>query len=1035
MLLQINIGGNKMATYEYNGKIKFMLPVGFILSRDENDEGDEIVSILSGEYENDDGEICYKFSCRVNLNEYDPEEMDEDVNSSNLLEKLAERMEDSRRLKIPGKPETILINKGMPISFLGHMMKMFAFIGLIRFSNWSVIQLVASSSFNDDDPSENALLYENIFEVLKAIRVNGKKLPLEGLSPQSIQDVLELSFDEDGEAIDVSPKLRINITTDDRTRTYEYTADGMKLVDAEDDENQDFFFAEDSEINVDFEWPDKEDDEDWEENDEDKIPSWRDGVESPWMKEYGKYVEKEPIIDFNGTLFVFSGLSDHWAEKNHPIVEKVIKKGGQYRSKVSGRTDYLVVDPWYAGDSKIVAVMEQLEKGNNVKVILLEDLKNALEDKVLSPKSHAPAKQATKKQTPSGKTTQKKLAKINVTEADYEIESDGTLVEYTGRVKDVVLPNSITRIGEFAFSTVDHLSSIVIPEGVKIIEDSAFECCQNLVNVVFPSTIRVIKKDAFRSCDKINSIVIPDGCEVIGGDCFFDCVNLNDVYVPSSVYDIGECAFDTMNDSTTIHTPCGSFAESYAEKIGLMVDNEVAPYLSGKPTNVAFEDDIISQITEKEQPLSVEQQASLNEIKNIVKELGEDLVEGEKELSKFGDYLEQKAARKKTEEEKKIRKKAKAMAEGKSEKDIVNMFVILTNEKKLGHLNRNQDEFFEIYEEDFAAFSKAEVIKLRKDMLAEMEDDSLCSYYAESFKQRTVEDRFCVSTMNLNNVSEGSHLGEIAEWAIENTKEWYVLDEYEEVRRLMNAELDDTRNQISDNFKIVDENWMKFSASADSLQLVITNEPNATLNQSDFSDFQIEVESQFVTVRLSNKSLVRISTVIGNYMPWYWGVTIRDIWEAAFKNDVRDEREGKTNGNQLANKAISQIRSKYPDVKVAAVSRSNQSETPSLVTKRAASGKSVPQNAPPIQQNEPAKKEGCYIATAVYGSYNAPEVLILRRFRDEVLKNSVLGRWFVCAYYRFSPPIAKRLKYAKRINKLVRFLLDRYVERLIKKHR
>lgn len=99
------------------------------------------------------------------------------------------------------------------------------------------------------------------------------------------------------------------------------------------------------------------------------------------MRKYEKYLEDDPVINFNGSIFVFSGLAGHWAEKDHPTVQKVIEKGGQYRSKVSGLTNYLVVNPGYAGQSKIVAVMEQLQKGKNVKVILLEDLEKALEGK------------------------------------------------------------------------------------------------------------------------------------------------------------------------------------------------------------------------------------------------------------------------------------------------------------------------------------------------------------------------------------------------------------------------------------------------------------------------------------------------------------------------------------------------------------------------------------------------------------------------------------------------------------------------------
>ena len=83
--------------------------------------------------------------------------------------------------------------------------------------------------------------------------------------------------------------------------------------------------------------------------------------------------------------------------------------------------------------------------------------------------------------------------------------------------------------------------------------------------------------------------------------------------------------------------------------------------------------------------------------------------------------------------------------------------------------------------------------------------------------------------------------------------------------------------------------------------------------------------------------------------------------------------------------------------------------------------------------NVKVKKEGCYIATAVYGSYDAPEVMTLRRFRDDTLKKTFLGRLFIRAYYTLSPPIAKKLKNAHKINGFVRRILDRWVDKLNRK--
>ena len=48
---------------------------------------------------------------------------------------------------------------------------------------------------------------------------------------------------------------------------------------------------------------------------------------------------------------------------------------------------------------------------------------------------------------------------------------------------------------------------------------------------------------------------------------------------------------------------------------------------------------------------------------------------------------------------------------------------------------------------------------------------------------------------------------------------------------------------------------------------------------------------------------------------------------------------------------------------------------------------------------------GCYIATCVYGSYDCPQVWVLRRFRDQYLQKALLGRLFIRSYYFISPKL------------------------------
>ena len=71
---------------------------------------------------------------------------------------------------------------------------------------------------------------------------------------------------------------------------------------------------------------------------------------------------------------------------------------------------------------------------------------------------------------------------------------------------------------------------------------------------------------------------------------------------------------------------------------------------------------------------------------------------------------------------------------------------------------------------------------------------------------------------------------------------------------------------------------------------------------------------------------------------------------------------------------------------------------------------------------------GCYIATMVYGDYDHPQVMILREFRDTVLKNSILGRAFIKFYYRYSPTWVEHLKDKKSINDIIRNILDKFIK-------
>ncbi len=71
----------------------------------------------------------------------------------------------------------------------------------------------------------------------------------------------------------------------------------------------------------------------------------------------------------------------------------------------------------------------------------------------------------------------------------------------------------------------------------------------------------------------------------------------------------------------------------------------------------------------------------------------------------------------------------------------------------------------------------------------------------------------------------------------------------------------------------------------------------------------------------------------------------------------------------------------------------------------------------------------CFIATAVYGDYNAPEVIALRRFRDQILAPTTMGRFLIAIYYHASPPIARYLAGRRQLALLVKAILNIFVHR------
>lgn len=118
------------------------------------------------------------------------------------------------------------------------------------------------------------------------------------------------------------------------------------------------------------------------------------------------------------------------------------------------------------------------------------------------------------------------------------------------RLKSIIFPNSITSIGNYAFSRCRNVESLELPNSITSIGEYVFSTYENLKTLKLPNSITSISMGTFKDCTRLESLIIPDSVTTINYRAFYGCGSLASLIIPKTVTNIGKEAFRTTRYTT-----------------------------------------------------------------------------------------------------------------------------------------------------------------------------------------------------------------------------------------------------------------------------------------------------------------------------------------------------------------------------------------------------------------------------------------------------------------------------------------------------
>ena len=124
-------------------------------------------------------------------------------------------------------------------------------------------------------------------------------------------------------------------------------------------------------------------------------------------------------------------------------------------------------------------------------------------------------------------------------------------------VKDLVIPNTVDSIHQYAFYSCRSLNSVTLPNSVTNIGEHAFNDCSSLSSVAIGNGVTLIGNSAFADCTSLNFLRLGTGIQDIAANAFADCTKLYDIYCLSAEPPTAQKS-SFANYNAFLHVPCES---------------------------------------------------------------------------------------------------------------------------------------------------------------------------------------------------------------------------------------------------------------------------------------------------------------------------------------------------------------------------------------------------------------------------------------------------------------------------------------------